>query len=213
MKSKALSKSAVEKLEKFLAERETIIDKFEDLIEDTCFEDPYYWMYRKFKFGYLNPRTCYYKVKYGVQNLIKWFPLIWNDRDWDWHYWLEMNIKKLEGMEESIRNGCHTRCEFDADKIKLALLALKRLEADDYHDNAFMFHNKKWGKLKTSWGEKDELNCREWLSSRDKARTDKEIEQERKESRRLFRHADYLQKQDIRYANEIITKYLFHWWD
>jgi hypothetical protein len=213
MKSKQLSKSAAEKLEKFLKSRETIVDKFEDMIEDTVFDKPYYYLYRKFKFGYLNPRTAYYKVMYGVQNLIKWFPIIWNDRDWDWHYWLEMNIKKLEGMEESIRNGCHVHCERDADQIKLALLALKRLESDEYHEMVFKPHDKKWGKLDTSFGQPDEQKCVEMLFNRDNVRTAEDEKQERKEFMRLMKHRDYLQKQDLEYATKIISKYLFGWWD
>jgi hypothetical protein len=79
MKSKQLSKLTAEKLQKFLdRERivDKIVDKFENLIEDTWLDKPYYYVYRKFKWGWWNPRTAYYKVKYGVQNLWRWFPVI-----------------------------------------------------------------------------------------------------------------------------------------
>jgi len=214
MKSKRLDKTRTVAIEKFLNRKANLLEKFEDLIEDTVFEEPYYATWRKLRFSSWNPKTAYYRVKKGVQNLIKWFPIIWNDRDWDWHYWLEMNIKKLGDMEKTIReHGCHVHHIRDADTIRKAVLALKRLEADDYHENAFVNHNKKWGKLKVSWGDKDKNNCREWLSNRDGAVTDKEKEQERKETRRLFKHSDYMQRQDLEYATSIINKYLFHWWD
>ena len=29
-------------------------------------------------------------IKYGVQNLYKWFWIIWKDRDWDHHYIFEV---------------------------------------------------------------------------------------------------------------------------
>jgi len=197
-----------------LGKKDTLIDKFEDFIEDTWFEKPYYYCYRKVKWGWWNPTTAYYKVKYGVENLWRWFPLIWNDRNWDWHYWLVMNHKKLKSMEYDIRhNSNHLHCERDADNIQLAVLALERLMADDYHENAFINHNKKWGKLKTSWGEPDGSKCRQWLSSRDGAVTEKEKEQESKDSRRLYKHEQYMQQQDIDFACKIIAKYLFHWWD
>lgn len=217
MKSKPLSKSTAKGLKKYLdRERliDKIVDKFEDLIEDTWLDKPYYYCYRQFKWGWWNPRTAYYSVKHGVRNLIKWFPIIWNDRDWDWHYWLEMNIKKLESMDKNIReNGNHVYHIRDADNIRLATLALKRLKEDNYHENSFRNHNKKWGKIETSWGEKDEYNCCEWIMTRGKAVTDKEKEQERKESRRCFKHGDYMQRQDLEFATKIINKYLFHWWD
>jgi hypothetical protein len=226
MKSKPLDKSTAEKIEKSLTEitldeirdtlhprRKTLGDRWEDLIEDTWVEDSYYWCYRKFKFGYWNPRTAYRIVSAGVKNLIKWFPIIWNDRDWDWHYWLTMNIKKLEGMEKSIRNGHHLYGWRDADNIRKALLALKRLEDDDYHDNAFKNHDAKWGKMVTSWGVRDERGSTEMFFNRPNANTDEEKALERKEFGRCIKHMDYMQKQDIEYANGIITKYLFHWWD
>ena len=43
--------------------------------------------------------------------------------------------------------------------------------------------------------------------------TEKEIETERKATRRLYKHSAYMQKQDLEYATKIINKYLFHWWD
>lgn len=216
MKTKQLSKSTAERLKKFLdRERliDKVVDKFEDMIEDTRFEDAYYYCYRKFKWGWWNPSTAYYKVKYGVQNLIKWFPVIWNDRDWDWIFWVEMNVKKLDGMEKSIRSGHHLYGWRDADNIHKAILALNRILEDDYHENAFRNHDRKWGKLETSFGPPDDKGCVEWLGRRGKATTEKEKEQERRESRKLFKHSEYMKHQDLEFANKIITKYLFHWWD
>jgi hypothetical protein len=202
-------------MKKLMRERpiDKVVDWFEDLIEDTVFEKPYNYVYRKFTWGWWNPRTMYYKVKYGVQNLWRWFPLIWNDRDWDWRYWLEMNIKKLEGMEVSIRNGHHLYGWRDADNIHKAVLALKRLLDDDYGENAFRNHKKKYGKLNMTFGERDERGMSECIFSRPNANTEKEIKAERVATHRLYKHQGYMQKQDLEYATKIINKYLFHWWD
>jgi hypothetical protein len=32
----------------------------------------------------------------GIKNLIRWFPIVWNDRDWDFHYMMLFIKKKLE---------------------------------------------------------------------------------------------------------------------
>lgn len=41
-------------------------------------------------------------IKTGIRNIIKWFKIIWRDRDWD-HYYLEvMMLKKLKGIRYSI---------------------------------------------------------------------------------------------------------------
>ena len=39
-----------------------------------------------------------YDILYGVENLIKWFPIIWNDRDWDHVYLLRIMEKKMRQM-------------------------------------------------------------------------------------------------------------------
>jgi hypothetical protein len=41
-------------------------------------------------------------LKYGLKNIIKWFKIIWRDRDFD-HYYLEvMMLEKLKGIRYSI---------------------------------------------------------------------------------------------------------------
>lgn len=38
--------------------------------------------------------------KVGIKNLIKWFPIIWKDKDWDSGYMYEMLYHKLNFMHE-----------------------------------------------------------------------------------------------------------------
>ncbi len=194
---------------------ERFIDKIEDLIENTWLEDPYYYCYRKFKYGWWNPVTAYLKVRYGVENLIKYFHVIWNDRDWDWSFWIDLNLKKLKNMEHNIRNyGNHVYHERDADNIHKAILALERIRNDDYHENVFKNHDKKYGELKTKMKPmNDGTGSAQMLFHRDNVKTEKEIKYERDASRRLYNHERYMQKQDLEYATRIINKYLFTWWD
>lgn len=153
-------------------------------------------------------------LQYGVQNLIKYFPVIWKDRDWDYCFWIDMNIKKLESMEDSIRNHSHhLYCGRDADNIKKAVLALKRLREDDYHENAFKNHNKKYGKLRMDFCPPDEDGCSLARFSRSKTTRERDIHYESKASSRLYKHGEYMKKQDLEYVTKIISKYLFHWWD
>jgi hypothetical protein len=153
-------------------------------------------------------------LRYGIGNLIKWFPFVWADRDWDYTYWLNMNIKKLGNMEHSLRTyGNHTRSEQDADNIHLAVMALERVIADEYITNAFKNHDKKYGELKIAYGPPREKGLVECLFSRDRAISDQDKNYEHKASSRLHRHADYMKKQDLEFATKIINKYLYHWWD
>ena len=223
MKSKPLSKSAAERFEKFLNKKDSLLekldDKWTDLIEDTWLDKPYHYVYRKFKWGWWNPRTCYFMVKYGVENLITYFNVIWNDRDWEYNSWLILNEKKLGRMEDLIRNhGNHLYHVRDADNIRKARLAIKRIIDDDYYENVYANHDRKWGETTMdsepcSWDEDGKPTLYKMDIGRTKAITEEEKEQCDKEYRRLMRHPDYLKKQDLEYATKIINKYLFHWWD
>ena len=162
----------------------------------------------------------WYDLKYGVINLVKWFPVIWADRDWDYHFWIRLNIKKLRGMEKSIRNGHHLYGWRDADNIHKAILALERLSEDDYLSNVNMFHDRKYGELKMesepcSWDEDGKPRLYSIDIKPTKWEELSESEQKMCEFQRTrnYRRAEYLKKQDLEYATKIINKYLFHWWD
>jgi hypothetical protein len=78
---------------------------------------------------YHHPRL----VLYGIQNLIKYFNVIWNDRDWDFIYILTILKKKLECVEEHTRRyGYHENDIQDADNIKLCIDLIDKLIEDDY---------------------------------------------------------------------------------
>ena len=83
----------------------------------------------------------------GCHNLIKWFPSIWNDRDWDGSYILKILQKKIEFQrKELVSANRHTRIESDNRDMTLALNLLERvkeeyysLECMDYWDSEMVF--------------------------------------------------------------------------
>jgi len=85
----------------------------------------------------------------SCNNLIKWFPTIWNDRDWDGHYILKILQKKIEFQRKELVNANrHTRIESDNRDMTLALNLLERvkeeyysLECMDYWDSEIVFDN------------------------------------------------------------------------
>jgi len=154
----------------------------------------------------------FYDLKYGVTNLISYFNIIWNDRDWDSIYWLELNQKKLIRMENLIRNhGNHLYHERDADSIHKAIMAIDRLLEDNYFNNALVTHNKKWGELVVTYKDLED-GCSEMLFDRKNINSSSE-EQERQEFLKLSKHSDYMRKQDLKYLTDTINTYLFSWWD
>lgn len=91
-----------------------------------------------------------YKVKgffTSVGNLIKWFPVIWKDRDWDDHYIFEVFKFKLEKQAKYIKEkGFHTNSDLDAKRIMLCVKLMEKVQEDfytmeymDYEDKDFFF--------------------------------------------------------------------------
>ena len=69
----------------------------------------------------------------SCNNLIKWFPVIWNDRDWDGHFILKMLQKKIEFQRKELVNANrHTRIESDNRDMTLALNLLERVREEYY---------------------------------------------------------------------------------
>ena len=91
-----------------------------------------------------------YKVKgffTSVGNLIKWFPVIWKDRDWDDHYIFEVFKFKLEKQAKYIKEkGFHTNSDLDAKRMMLCVKLMEKVQEDfytmeymDYEDKDFFF--------------------------------------------------------------------------
>lgn len=156
----------------------------------------------------------YYNIKRGILNIITWFPVIWNDRDWDhWHLY-NILYKKLEMMENLQRNhGCHVDNVKVADQIKVCKLLLKRLIDDNYLENATVNHDKKWGELSMFTREIEGSDCVSMHTKTTKDLTEKESEIERVERHRLYKHSDNMKEQDLDMLFRIIRKRIQGWWD
>lgn len=72
-------------------------------------------------------RHINYKIKSffkNAHNLIKWFPIVWNDRDYDWNPLVKVIAFKLDSMSEfHKRHGYNV----DADKVAQQLKDLSNL--------------------------------------------------------------------------------------
>lgn len=76
----------------------------------------------------------YYPIRsvyWGICNIIKWAPLIYNDRDWDQYYLLKMLEFKFKNMAEcQLESANHIGYERTAKELKLAAEYCRRLNDD-----------------------------------------------------------------------------------
>jgi len=101
-----------------------------------------YLLWWKFEGRYLH--TDIYQ---GIKNLIKWFPVIWRDRDWDHRYIYDILRFKIKTQGKSIeKRGNHLNASRDAERMLLAYNLMTKvsdeyyaLEKYDYEESKFDF--------------------------------------------------------------------------
>lgn len=85
-------------------------------------------------------------IKYGIKNLIKWFPIIWVDRDWDQNFiWTVLKFK-LKKQGESIRDyGHHVGSEYDGNRMLLCSKLIDLISQEWYELEYFeYFKDEHW---------------------------------------------------------------------
>jgi len=85
----------------------------------------------------------YHKDLYqGIRNIIRWFPVIWKDRDWDDHYIWQVMMTKLTFQAKYIREkGLHVDNVRDAEKMELCVRLMK-LISDEFYTGEYMDYHK-----------------------------------------------------------------------
>lgn len=132
----------------------------------------------------------------GVFNIVRWFPIIWHDRDWDQEYLYIIVHKKLEHMEKFFRSeDTHIKGAKEvADEIK---------EAKDLLFNKF----------KTVHTDKVDYDIDEFISL-DEHRFNVDRENENyKAWMTEMSAAEEQESKDMKTAFEIIGNKSEGWWD
>jgi hypothetical protein len=74
----------------------------------------------------------------GVKNLWKWFPIIWQDRDWDQYYIYKVLQFKLKNQAKYIGNrDWHTGAKRDAEKMMTCVRLIDKI-VDEYYGMEYM---------------------------------------------------------------------------
>lgn len=101
----------------------------------------------------------------GIKNLIKWFPVIWKDRDWDDHYIFEVLKFKLNKQADYIGGrGNHLNAKRDAEIMRL-VNKLIELHQDEFYAMEYMdYHNTEYDFVPTDH-KIDGESCYEMVSN------------------------------------------------
>lgn len=155
--------------------------------------------------GNLNLRV--YRIKSGLQNIIQWWPLIWNDRDWDFIFIYRMLYKKLERMEKLFKSDkVNSKCApKKANQLFVAKNLCKRLIDNNYTGYKLVDVQKTYGNVKIKRTPSENKGC--WNIKFI------ESKKERAMRRKSSKHIEYLEQQDKDYLFNHINKYINGWWD
>ena len=82
-----------------------------------------------------------YKLKQffkRIQNLIRWFPIIWKDQDWDDFYIFEILKFKLKNQAEYIGyHDIHMSAKRDAEIMMLCVRLIEKIQ-DEYYGKEYL---------------------------------------------------------------------------
>jgi hypothetical protein len=101
----------------------------------TWFHVSYRW---RSKYFFHNLNNIFYDLFYlGPRNVLRWIPIIWLDRDFDYSYLLRVMEFKLSQMAKVLdADDWHENAPRYAKQVKTAALLCKRIQEDDYDESA-----------------------------------------------------------------------------
>ena len=83
-------------------------------------------------------KAIYYNIRRGIKNLINWFPIIWNDRDFDNYYIEIMMYEKLRNTynffvsENSVTNWDVPEQAKSLQALRICITILERKQNEFY---------------------------------------------------------------------------------
>jgi len=83
---------------------------------------------------YIEIRYFFRKLSAGIRNLYRWFPIIWNDRDWDSAFIFRTLKFKLQNTADELeRASFFTGYEHEVARIRLCVKLIERVQ-EQYYD-------------------------------------------------------------------------------
>lgn len=77
----------------------------------------------------------------GIKNIIRWAPIIYKDRDWDYTYFYDILEFKLKSIADSIeKNQHHEGYEIHVANIREAIRLIEVLRSEKYYDEVWEYY-------------------------------------------------------------------------
>lgn len=189
-----------------------------------CPEDKDTWLSKLAMWWYDSSLGKFYRrwkwrlIEKPLQDLKKMWGWYWNvfkdDYDFDAHCLFAIIEYKLKRIQPVLENGHAIQEPKDMKALKIAIKLAGRLKDDNYDMVEYDRHNHKWGELETWFTPvEDKPGYSQWNSSRPKAITPEEKEQERKEMIEGSHRAYARMKREERWLFDILKNHIRNLWD
>jgi len=149
-----------------------------------------------------------YDLPYGIENLIVWFPAVWNDRQWGDFEIFTILRHKLKLTEKNFCQDDNHNHTHALKNIRRCIAILDRLIEDVYYDFAFKELHKRWGKPRIVYKEDGTIRIKY-----PKVKTPEDEEQKEREWRRACAYEDMLEEADREELFEIMKGNIREWWN
>lgn len=174
-------------------------------------------MYKFNRTWYQNIYRSVLRFFRNVKRLFQWFPILWEDYDWDYVFLLDIMIFKLDKMaKHHEKNGMVVGSPFYAKQIAECARLLKRVKEDNYRDEIkeqLKFHEK-YGELEVEINERRPGGRFQFSYQKGGVLLPEKLQQEAKEqSFNIHKLAEEQKEKELSKALKIINRKLFEWWD
>ena len=166
------------------------------------------------------------KITYPFSRFFHWVvktaqysKLLWNDFDWDYSYILILLQYKLKRTRERILdNNIVVSAEQIAAEIKHAEDLIQNWRDDNFCEDLYEAHEKKWGKIisRKERNKDDQVDGDkpwDWFMRREKATTLELHDQERKEYMAIHQQADKAKEENFDELFRHLRDHIQRWWD
>ncbi len=147
-------------------------------------------------------------IKYSIESLIKWFPVISKDRQWDHIYFYIMLETKIGFMiKENREYSNHLHVDKQIRYMVICKNLCARLIEDDYARYHYDKLDKMYGELKMTFSPVPNSKCSRVHIGRPRA-----TEMTRKLSKKCYRLEASLRQHDKDLLFKLLNKHLESWW-
>jgi hypothetical protein len=88
-----------------------------------------------------------YKIKNKIKQIrkvLRWIPILWRDRDWDYYFIYEILKQKLKHVEQyTSKYGSHVNSDIDVENLRTAIEMIEKVQTE-YHLDKYLSEATEW---------------------------------------------------------------------